>query len=606
VSGVYGGTANFDPAGGPAGVRTSAGAFDGFVAKYSAIDGSFQWVTDLGICGTDPGGGTGPNNRPRVAVSGGDVYAAYVGLDQTGQFITRAARLDAALGGVAWATTVATGSDSSQPAVAVGPSGVYVTGKAAGSQAFVAKVDPTGPVLWTRAPAGGSSVVCGVAVDGSENVYVTGGYTGAVGFGGRTLTSLSGTQDAFVWKLDAGGATAWAGSMGSGASDTGNGIAVDGAGNVVVTGSWGSGGKGSAATTNDFDPGPGVVRLTNNGQDDIFVVKLAPGTGGSLQLAWAKSVGGSNSDRGYAVAVDGARNVYTTGHFEFQKNNQGVDFDPGPGTFYLKSAGSVDVFVLKLDPNGNFVTAASMGGKGRDEAYGIAVDGSGNVYTTGLFFTNTTFGPADYDPTAGTYYLTSNSGSLDIFVSKLTQLSPLLAAGGPATGATAARLTDAQLQPVVAAAIDRWAAAGLDPIRLDVLRHATVTVADLGGSYLGLADPAVRAIRIDDDAAGRGWFVDPTPRDDSEFATPGDKRVSGRMDLLSVVTHELGHLVGLDDDHDQGHAADVMGDTLAAGTRRLPTAADVPPAAMAKASGSVRYAAAAGTAMILKRSVHRR
>jgi hypothetical protein len=69
--------------------------------------------------------------------------------------------------------------------------------------------------------------------------------------------------------------------------------------------------------------------------------------------------------------------------------------------------------------------------------------------------------------------------------------------------------------------------------------------------------------------------VDPTPRDDSEFAKPADKRVGGRMDLLSVVAHDLGHLVGLDDDQDPHHAADVMGDTLAAGTRRVPTAADM-------------------------------
>jgi hypothetical protein len=573
VSGSYNGTVNFDPAGSPTGVRTSAGSPDTFVAKYSPA-GAFQWVTDLGT-----GAGSGMWTPTRVAVSGGDVYAAYTAPGPGGQVITQAARLDAALGGVAWTTTVATGSDSSQPAVAVGPSGgVYVGGKAAGSQAFVARIDPTGAVQWTRATAGGTSLGDGVAVDGSENVYVTGGYTGTVGFGERLLTSLSGSQDAFVWKLDPTGATAWAGSMGNGGgSDTGFGIAADGGGNVYVTGSW----AGTSASS-DFDPGPGVARLTNNGYYDTFVVKLAPGSGGSLQLAWAKSVGGSGSDSGNAVAVDGAGNVYATGNFEVTTTNNhkqgvGVDFDPGPGTFYLQSAGITDAFVLKLDSGGNFVTAARMGGKGRDEAYGIAVDGSGNVYTTGLFFTNLSggidYGPADYDPTSGTCYLTS-SGGTDIFVSKLMQLNPLLAAGGPVTGGKAAPLTGAQLQPIVATAIDRWAAAGLDPIHLDVLRHSTVTVADLGGSYLGLADTGARAIRIDDDAAGRGWFVDPTPRDDSEFAKPG-KGVRERMDLLSVVTHELGHLVGLDDDRDPGHAADVMGDTLAAGTRRMPTAADV-------------------------------
>jgi hypothetical protein len=105
------------------------------------------------------------------------------------------------------------------------------------------------------------------------------------------------------------------------------------------------------------------------------------------------------------------------------------------------------------------------------------------------------------------------------------------------------------------------------------MRHATVSIADLGGSYLGLADPATQGIRIDDDAAGYGWFVDRTPLDDREFVKPGDQGERKRMDLLSVLAHKLGHLAGLDDEHD--HAGNVMGDSLATGTRRLPTQADV-------------------------------
>jgi hypothetical protein len=113
--------------------------------------------------------------------------------------------------------------------------------------------------------------------------------------------------------------------------------------------------------------------------------------------------------------------------------------------------------------------------------------------------------------------------------------------------------------------------AGLGAAWLDALRHATVTIADLGGSYLGLADPVTHGIRLDDDAAGHGWFVDPTPRDDAEFAKP-NKMVGDRMDLVSVVAHELGHLAALDRD---GDAKDVMGDSLSTGTRRTPTADDV-------------------------------
>jgi hypothetical protein len=97
-----------------------------------------------------------------------------------------------------------------------------------------------------------------------------------------------------------------------------------------------------------------------------------------------------------------------------------------------------------------------------------------------------------------------------------------------------AHLTDAQLQPILAAASDRWAAAGLDAAALAKLHSATVVIRDLGGSNLGMAYAASHLIRIDDDAAGHGWFVDPTPWDDAEFATPGNQGEQHRMDLLTA------------------------------------------------------------------------
>ena len=68
-------------------------------------------------------------------------------------------------------------------------------------------------------------------------------------------------------------------------------------------------------------------------------------------------------------------------------------------------------------------------------------------------------------------------------------------------------------------------------------------------------------------AAGRSWFVDPTPGDDAEFTTPGDQGEQNRMDLLTVLEHELGHLLGHDDE-----GSGVMTETLAAGVRRTPQA----------------------------------
>ncbi|PHX82007.1 MAG: hypothetical protein CK539_06890, partial [Flavobacteriales bacterium] len=147
-------------------------------------------------------------------------------------------------------------------------------------------------------------------------------------------------------------------------------------------------------------------------QKVIFVCALAlfglSNNANAQALQWAKAMGGSSSDFSICIALDGSGNVYTTGYFGGL-----ADFDPGAGVANLTSAGSTDIFISKLDASGNFVWANAMGGIGDDGGYSIALDGSGNVYTTGLFR-----GTADFDPGAGLANLTS-SGTYDIFISKL-------------------------------------------------------------------------------------------------------------------------------------------------------------------------------------------
>ena len=106
--------------------------------------------------------------------------------------------------------------------------------------------------------------------------------------------------------------------------------------------------------------------------------------------------------------------MYTTGSF----TGWDIDFDPGTDTLNLTSAGWSDIFIQKLDPNGNLIWAKSMGGPTfRDEAYSITTDISGNIYTTG-FFSSTT----DFDPSVNTFILSSYlAGYSDIFILKLSQ-----------------------------------------------------------------------------------------------------------------------------------------------------------------------------------------
>jgi hypothetical protein len=141
-------------------------------------------------------------------------------------------------------------------------------------------------------------------------------------------------------------------------------------------------------------------------------------------FASAQQFGGGALDSNSKTFVDGAGNVYTVGSFFGT-----VDFDPGVEAFALTSAGFDDIFVSKLDGNGNFVWAKRIGSSSHyDQATGISVDGSGNVYTTGYFQ-----GTADFDPGIGTLNLTS-AGSTDIFVSKLDASGNFVWAKGMGSG----------------------------------------------------------------------------------------------------------------------------------------------------------------------------
>ncbi len=120
------------------------------------------------------------------------------------------------------------------------------------------------------------------------------------------------------------------------------------------------------------------------------------------------------------------------------------------------------------------------------------------------------------------------------------------------------------------AAIERFAAAGLDDAGVSLLNSATVEFADLPGNLLGLTYG--NRILIDPDAAGAGYFIDDTPGDDSEFSKTGialGPGAQGRVDLLTVITHELGHVLGLSDEPLETDPDELMADHLATGVRRF-------------------------------------
>ncbi len=125
-------------------------------------------------------------------------------------------------------------------------------------------------------------------------------------------------------------------------------------------------------------------------------------------LMWAKKMGSTGADFGRATSFDGSGNVYTAGEFRGT-----ADFDPGPVNQPLTSKGIQDIFISKLDANGNYLWARSIGGTNTDVAYGVAAAQNGDVYMTGSFQEAS----VDFDPGPLSFPL-SSSGGTDIFVCK--------------------------------------------------------------------------------------------------------------------------------------------------------------------------------------------
>ncbi len=159
---------------------------------------------------------------------------------------------------------------------------------------------------------------------------------------------------------------------------------------------------------------------------------------------------------------------------------------------------------------------------------------------------------------------------IDVALHGSLPAQPLLVTGA-AQNESGTALTTGELQPIVDAAVTRLTAAGWDT---SVLATTQVRVAALDGE---LGQAASNVVLIDDNAAGYGWFVDSTPYDDAEFTpTAGDElqatggAAAGGVDLLTVVMHELTHIMGGVDLNPAVYPHELMTDSLGIGIRRLP------------------------------------
>ena len=170
--------------------------------------------------------------------------------------------------------------------------------------------------------------------------------------------------------------------LGGGLQEEGHGVAVDAAGNVYVAGLTAS--ANYPVTPNSFD-------RSVNRFEDVFVTKLNA-TGSAL--VYSTYIGGDGFDRGEAIALDAAGNVYVTG------NTGSRDFPTTGGAPDRSHNGVDDAFVTKLNATGTALLYSTyLGGSSIDGGEGIAIDTAGNAYVTGFTFsTNFPALPGSFDP----------------------------------------------------------------------------------------------------------------------------------------------------------------------------------------------------------------
>jgi len=426
VTGYFSGTVDFDPGAGTTNLF-SAGNIDIFITKFDS-SGNFIWAKSVGGTGNDFGKSINLDSYGNIYLTGYfnntvdfDPGVGSFSMTSAGNFDIFILKLDGS-GNFVWSKQIGgSGIDIGRSLTIDNNNNILTTGYFSGTvdfdpgtpinsltsisvskDIFISKLDENGNYLWAKRIGGANEDGANyINTDDSGNVYTTGYFNGTVDFdpsSGGTNNITSGGIDIFISKLDASGNFVWAKKLGGAGSDYGYSIEIDDNGNVFTSGSF--------SVTADFNPNIGINNLTSSGSFDMFISKLDM----NGNYIWAKKMGGTLEDVAVSLKLDNVGNIYTTGYF-----NGTCDFNPGAGINNLISFGLRDVFVSKLDINGNYIFSKQIGGSSNDLSYSLEVDNFGNIYTTGGFH-----GTADFNQDTGTFNLNS-AGGADIFIHKMSQ-----------------------------------------------------------------------------------------------------------------------------------------------------------------------------------------